>query len=387
MDFPLRSLVASRLRPIREEAGFLSDKEFTLATFDGAVPHGAEAVAGSGVGLDHFRGERILCSAHLRFTPSRHEHRMALAITDRRTVLGGWSDIKDNFNGKRFSIPHADLVATASEDGLLARSLGLVTATGKFEAPLGSSEGIKALDAFYRGMIGEVPPAARVEPPTPFPAPSADDPAGARAAADALWFEDPRARQMLQALAAKARTGEMEASVAADLVSRVVLAHRSRGGGAGMQDALWISPMSVADFGHTLLRIYGTAQQHGEPHPGVHSADFGFDPKRDPIVTVLDGVDVASYFVLGVGLAPTRLIGGAIAEAIMRKDPIRQLRFVFGERPGFTGYQIHTPGRVLEDHDAQMAHRIHHALGYFAYAVLERRCALGWGPAYADLWR
>jgi len=385
MEVPVRNLVSSLLRPIQEKSS-LADSEFQLATFDAAIPIGAEAVAGSGVGLDHWAGERVLCAALLRLTPKGHEHRLALAVTDRRTALGGFSDIKGNFNGKRFSIPHAELVRAESKTGLLSSYLGLVTARGKSEVPLSSTAGITALDAFYRALVAQVPPAARVEPPTPFPAPSADDPAGARAAKEGLWFDDPAAARMLDVLAAHAQHGSMEPSHVTDLVARVVVAHRARGGGPGMRDGLWVSPMSATDLGATLLRIYGNPQQHGEPHPGVYSADFAFDPRRDPILTAMDGLGVASYFVLGVGFSPTSLVGGAIAEALMRKDPVRQLRFVFGDRGGFAGYQIQTPGRVLEDHDAAMAHRIHQILLHFAYAVLERRCALGWQASYADLW-
>lgn len=91
--------------------------------------------------------------------------------------------------------------------------------------------------------------------------------------------------------------------------------------------------------------------------------------------------------VLGVGFSPTKVLGGAIAEALMRKDPVRQLRFVFGDRQGFCGYRIETPGRLLEDHDAAMAHRIHQALIRFASATIERRCALGWQPTTAELFQ
>lgn len=380
----LRGLVSSQLRPVQEKSG-LADLEFQLATFDAAVPIGAEAVSGSGVGLDHFAGERVLAGALLRLTPKGHEHRLALAVTDRRTCLGGWSDIKGNFNSKRFSITHAELQRMESKTGLLSAYLGLVTARGKHEVPLGSTDGIKMLDGFYQALLAQVPVEARVEPPTAWPSASADDPAGARAAAQSLWFQDPAATGMLETLDRNLREGRMEPAVAADLVGRVVLAHRARAGGPGMRDGLWISPMSAMDLGCTLSRIYGAPRAHGEPQPGVYSADFELDPRHDPLLTALDGIGVASYVVLGVGFSPTKLIGGAIAEALMRKDLVRQLRFVFGDRPGFSGYQVQTPGRILEDHDAAMAHRLHQTLGHFAYSVLERRCALGWQPTYAEL--
>ncbi|MBI2894688.1 MAG: hypothetical protein HYY06_14130 [Deltaproteobacteria bacterium] len=384
MEFPLRSLVSSQLAAVQEKSGF-TDTEFQLATFDAAVPIGAEAVAGSGVGLDHFAGERVLAGALLRLTPKGHEHRLALAVTDRRTALGGWSDIKGNFNGKRFSIPHTELLSTDSKTGLLSAYLGLVTARGKEEVPLVSTDGMKMLDGFYKTLLVQIPPEARVEPATPWPAPAPDDPAGARTAAQSLWFQDPAAARMLETLDGNVRAGRMEPAIAVDLVGRVVLAHRARAGGPGMRDGLWISPMSALDLGCTLAGIYGPPRAHGEPHPGVYSADFELDPRHDPLLTALDGLGVASYVVLGVGFSPTKLIGGAIAEALMRKDLVRQLRFVFGDRQGFCGYQVQTPGRIFEDHDAAMAHRLHQTLGHFAYSVLERRCALGWQPAYSEL--
>lgn len=378
MDYPLRSLVAARVRPLEEKSGF-ADREIRIATFDGAAPIGAEAIAGCGVGLDHFAGERVLCAYLLRVTPKGHEHRLALAFTDRRTVLGGWSDIKGNFNGKRFSIAHAELQRVVADKGMMASSLDFFGPAGKHEVPLNSAPGLEMLAGLYQTMLTEVPPAARVEPPTAFPAPADDDPAGARAALQGLWYADPAATRMLELLDRKVRAGEHTPAIAADLVGRVVLAHRSLMGGPGMREGLWVSPMSAADLGDTLVRIYGAPRAHADVQPGVHSVDFEFDPQRDPLFTAIDGLGVASYLVLGVGFSPTGLIGGAIAGALMRKDPVRYLRFVFGDRPGCAGYQIQTPGRVLEDHDAALAHRIHQTLLRLGYAVIERRCATGWG--------
>jgi hypothetical protein len=43
-------------------------------------------------------------------------------------------------------------------------------------------------------------------------------------------------------------------------------------------------------------------------------------------------------------------------------------------------------GVGLEQTDAMVAHQIHQLLIHSTPAVLERRCALGWGPSYHELW-
>ena len=238
---PVRSLVASCLRPMADQSSLL-DSEFELALFDAAGRIGAEAVAGSGSGLDHFRGERVLAAMRLRETPRGHEHRLSCAITDRKTVLSGWSSTKGGFNPSRFAVAHAELVRIESKDSMLSSHVTLFTAQGKH--PLTFVKATGMLAQFYRAMLAQIPPDARVEPPTAWTRTTREDPSGARSAAAELYVDDPSIRSILETLDEAVRSGRAPASDAHEMVRRVVLAHRSAVGGPGAGPRGWISPMS-----------------------------------------------------------------------------------------------------------------------------------------------
>lgn len=378
-DSPLRQLVAAQLRPLENKSSFL-DTEFYFNLFDAAGPLGAEAVAGCGEGLDLHAGERVLAAMLARETPKGYEHRLACAITDRRTVLSGYSSMKGGHNAKRFSLRHDQVMQVESKEGVLSNFVALISPHGKFE--LTFPDATSMLDGFYRTMAMQVPYAGRCEPPTPFLTPSEADPAGAQSAAQALWVQDTQAAGLLALIDQRTKSGEWSTDVGRDLAGRVVLAHRSRCGGPGMHEGGWISPMSAQDFGHTLTSIFGPPTAHQVPQPGTDWLDFYVDPNRDPFGPVLDALGVASYFALGVGFAP----GKVIAHALMKKQPVTQLRFMFNEGQGFSRFQIQTPpGVPLERVDAFMAHRAHQALIHSACRVLERRCELGWQVPYEQL--
>jgi hypothetical protein len=378
-DSPLRQLVMAQLRPIEKKSSML-DTEFYFNVLDAAGPIGAEAVAGCGEGLDLHTGERVLAAMLSRDTPKGYEHRLACAITDRRTVLSGYSSMKGGHNPKRFSVRHDQVVQVDSKEGVLSDYVALITPHGKFE--LTYPEATSMLAGFYRTMAMQIPYAARCEPPTEFLTPSEQDPTGAQSAAQRLWVQDAQAAQLLALIDQRAKAGELSAEMGQDLASRVVLAHRARCGGPGMNEGGWISAMSGDDFGHTLTSIFGPPTAHQVPQPGTNWLDFYVDPNRDPFGPLFDALGVASYFALGVGFSP----GGVIAHAMMKKQPVTQLRFMFNDAQGFSRFQIQTPpGIPLERADAFMAHRAHQALIHSAFRVLERRCQVGWDVPYQQL--
>src|SRR5688572_30082223 len=95
--------------------------ELVLSVFADAREAGVEAITGSGVGIDLHAGERILASALFVDRPRGYEHRLALAITDRRSSLSGWSDISGpgTLSHRRFSLPHAELARVEVKSGML----------------------------------------------------------------------------------------------------------------------------------------------------------------------------------------------------------------------------------------------------------------------------
>lgn len=378
-DSPIRGLVGQMLRPLSRTPGILDTSEAYLDLFDGAARHGAEALAASGVGLDHVAGERVLASMFVGDTPKGFEHRLAGAITDRRIVVGGYSSTKGAFNKDRWSVELHAIQRVEHKKSLLKNAVILHTAQGNQE--LTFAEATEQLGPLLQAIATQVPPEQRREPPTPFVDPTDEDPSGAEGAASRLWFEDPPARQMLERVYHATASGQMDATVAADLVRRVVFAHRSRASGPGMIEGTWVSPMSAKDLGHTLIRIYGQPIEHSQPQPDVDVLDFRIDPKRDYLGAAMKGAGMA----VGLAINPTRAIGRAIGHAMIKKSPVTALRVVFTDRPGHARYRLQARGAALEHANAKMAHGIHQALIYASYAVLDRRTQHGWQTDYAQL--
>ncbi|MGC4079462.1 MAG: hypothetical protein QM702_20965 [Rubrivivax sp.] len=363
---PLRTLVGQALRPFQKPRGVLDTVEIAIALWDQAGPIGAEAIGGSGVGLDLFAGERVLASCFMRDTPKEWaDHRLSCAITDRRTSLSGWSSITGmgTLNDKRFSVLHTDVQRVEVKSGMLSNHVSLFTAQGKHDLTFPKIEG--TLGAFYN-MLVRMPYEQRREPPTPF-----DEPPPAHA----LWAHDPPAYAMLEGAA---RHG---GETAKDFTARVLLAHRARVTGPGMNDGWWISPMAARDLGHTLARIFGQAVAHAQPSPGVEHLDFRIDPRRDPLDAAVTALGVASYLALGVGYS----LGGAIAKSLREKAPVTFLRVAFSDRKAHSGYQLYTNIATLERADALMAHKLHQILAAASYDVLARRIERGWDVPYHAL--
>jgi hypothetical protein len=366
---PMRALVGQYLRPFHKARGVLDDMELTLAVFDAAQAAGAEAIAGCGVGLDHLAGERVLAACLLRETPRDVEHRVTCAITDRRTALSGWSSIAGplSANDRRFSVLHREIARIDSKSSMLHHHVSLLTPQAKYD--LRFPKITEMLAAFYGALLQYVPHEQRWEPPTPLVNPSAP--------AESLWMHDPHAYAMLHG--AVRHGGDF----AHDFLTRVVLAHRSRLGGPGMTDGMWISPMSARDLGQTLVRVFGAPMAHARPSPGYEQLDFYVDPQRDPLGDVAAGLGLAASIVF---LSP-RGIGRAIARAMTKKTPVTFVRVVFTDRKSHAGYQIFTQGGPLERFDSLMAHKLHQVLIAASYDVLARRIERGWDLDYYALFR
>ena len=376
----IRALVAG-LQPFHRAPGLLDTNELLLSRFADARGHGTEAVTGSGVGLELASGERILASALSVDRPKGHEHRLAVAITDRRTAISGWSDIAGplTHNSRRFSVLHADVDAVDVKTGMLKHHVALLAGASRHELPLG--ELVAPLGAFYQALVAQIPKASRLEPPAPLLTPGESDPTGARGAVRALWSEDPLARQMLEALERNHRERGMPVEMARDLAARVVLLHRSAQGAPAMRDGRWISPLSAGDLGHTLVRIFGAPTAQEAPQPGVTLLDFRLDPRRDVLADAVTALGVASYVAAGVGFAPGKVLAGAM----LRKQAVTQLRVMFAEQAGGAAYKLLAPALPLEQCDARIAARVHLALTSAAYPVLVGRAERGWAPSYAEL--
>ena len=365
------------LQPETKNSSFLGE-EFRVGVQDGAMDIGAEAIAGSGVGLDHYAGERVIAAILRRTENKGNEGRLAMAITDRRTALSGWASIKGAFNTHGGSVMHSQIERIEAKEGLVQAYFKLFGPGAMLEVLY--MDYSKKLERLYQA-IQMVPHAHRVEPPTPFVTPSDHDPTGAQTAAAALWMQDDAALRMLHTIDGMVRQQQISPQMGIDFVSRIMLAHRSRCGGPGMKDGIWLSPMTTDDFGYTLQHIYGAPVSQRQIAPGRWAFDFYLRPGSDPMGKAATALGVASFYALGVGYS----LGGVIAGELMKKTPLTNITFEFADLPSACGYRIHTPVGPIEKNEALMASQIHQTLLGISYQVLERRAQIGWDRPPAQL--
>jgi hypothetical protein len=374
----LRQLVANTFRPVRQPAGMMQD-ELEVALFADAARPGPRAVAYGGAGLDLMGGECLLLALGTHSAQRGFEHRLAAAITNRRTLVGGWSNVKGPLNDVRRSILHDDVLRCDLKRGLINVKFDVVTHHGTLDLQALYGH-CTEFDAFFKGLT-QIPAGHRAEPPMSPPAPSEGDPTGARAAMASLWFADEHAHQLLELAAAGVEDGALDPATAADMVARVVLAHRTACSGPAGYGTSFLSPLSADDLGNVLARALGRPSSYAEPQPGLHWLDFAVDPSGRSIGGALKALGVASYLGLGVGFSPGRMIAGEM----MKKQPVTAVRFQYADVPGGCAYEMYANGVRLENAEAEMAHGIHELLLHSAWPVLERRCQVGWQLPYAQL--
>jgi hypothetical protein len=374
----LRQLVANTFRPVQRPAGMMQG-ELEVALFADAARPGPRAIAYGGAGLDLMGGECLLLAVGTHTVQKGFEHRLAAAITNRRTVVGGWSNVKGQLNDVRCSIMHDEVLRSEMKSGLLTVKFDVVTHHGAIALPSLYGE-CKEFDAFFKGLT-QIPAGHRAEPAMPPPGPSEGDPTGARAAMASLWFSDAHAHELLELAAATVDDGTLDPATGADIVARVVLAHRTACSGPAGYGTSFLSPLSADDFGNVLVHALGQPAGYSAPQPGLHSLDFAVDPSGGSIGGALKALGVASYLGLGVGFSP----GGMIAGEMMKKRPVTAIRFQYADVPGGCAYEMYANGARLEHAEAEMAHGIHELLLYSAWPILERRCQVGWQLPYAQL--
>ncbi len=368
MTTPLRDLVSRTLAP-------------TLPVFDDAVSAGREGVIGGGVGLDVMTGERILASAEEIIRPKKGiEHRLVLAITDSRTCLSGVSTIKGGFNGKGGSALFNELTGMSSKDGLMSAYVKLQHPAGELTLTFA---GTKNLIAFYEGLK-QIPAAQRVAPPVPLTSPSADDPTGAQSARMGLLRPDSTAEMLFATIEQAVAANAYDVQSGAELVRRVALSARIRLAGAGGAKGRWLCALPAMDLGPLLFHLFGQGQ-HTTPQPGVHSIDFANFQRANQGRPVWRKAFGAAVAVDKAFSDPTKMVGQAIASAMMKKQPVKVLRFMFADLEGCSGFRTLSPNQSLSSYDAILAYQIHVALARATDAVLARRVHVGWQVPFEQL--
>jgi hypothetical protein len=363
----LRQLVQSTLRPSKRPSSH-SDGELEVGLFGGAAVPGARAVAYGGQGLDLAGGECVLAAIGSHAEPQGFHHRLGVAITNRRTIYGGWSSIKGNYNDVRATVMHEEVVGLDMKKSLVSLKFDVLTPRGPqnlvhFFAKVPEAE------AFFRGLA-QIPFGHRAEPALPLVAPSSGDPIGAHAALASLWYQDDRASAMIGALHHVFERGAIDPGTAVDLIGRVLLAHRAVPSGPAGWGNGFLSPICADDLGHVLCGALGQPLRYEQPQPGMHWLDFRYDPQRDTLSPALAALGIASFFALGIGFSPGRMI----AAEMMRKQPLNVIRFAFADVQGGCAYEIYGNGRRIEPVEAELGHAFHQLLVHAAWPVLERRC-------------
>jgi hypothetical protein len=376
----IQQLVAAQLQPLHDNSA-VAESELSVATFQHAQPLSAELVAFSGAGLDHYGGELMLAAALLHNTPRGYQHRLLWGVSSQRTRIGGWSSTKGGFNDRHTSVAHHELVRVEVKDGMLDSYVKLHTPRGEELLRFGKATAM--IGRFYQALMQQPAP-QRMVPPRPFPQPSAEDPAGAQAASQGFWREDPDALALLVGIDERVRSGFIDAGVGYDLSCRILLAHRSAFAGPGIASGpgQWLSPMSLDDLGHTLVGIFGPPTQQNVDGQGWTWLSFALDPQRDALSPALSALGIAAYISLGVGFSP----GKVIAHQMLQREPLTAIHVGMHSGSASSVYTLRTPRGPLEQVDAMMSHQLHQALIHSAMPVLGRRCSLGWGPSYAELW-
>jgi hypothetical protein len=132
----------------------------------------------------------------------------------------------------------------------------------------------------------------------------------------------------------------------------------------------FLSPLCADDLGHVLCGALGQPLRYEQPQPGMHWLDFRYDPQRDTLSPALAALGIASFFALGIGFSPGRMI----AAEMLRKPPLNVIRFAFADVQGGCAYEIYGNGRRIEPVEAELGHALHQLLVHAAWPVLERRC-------------
>lgn len=374
----LRQLVHHTLRATKRPAGMMQG-ELEVGLFGNAAGPAARAAAYAGCGIDVAHGECLLAGIYTHDEHRGFEHRLVGAVTSRRTIFGGYSTVKGHLNELRGSVDHDEVIGFEAKTGLVSAKCEVLTTRGPLNF-LGLWSRFPEIEVFFRGLL-QLPMGQRGEPPMPLAAPTHDDPTGAHAALAQLWFPDDRTHALLAATIDAVHRGAIDVASAADLVARIQIAHRSTCSGVAAAGHAFCSPLSADDLGHVLAGVLGAPIGYGNPQPGVHCLDFRIDPTRDSLSPTLTALGIASFFAVGIGFSPGRMI----AADLMKKQPVQAIRVVYYDVPGGCAYELYANGRRLEVGEAELAHALHLLLLHSAWPVLERRCRSGWQMPYPQL--
>jgi hypothetical protein len=363
----LRQLVQTTVRPIKRPASAMKG-ELEVGLFGFAAGPAARAASYAGIGLDVVHGECLVGGIHGYEENRGFEHRFAAAITNRRTIFGGWSTVKGALNDARGMVEHEAVMGVDAKTGLVSSKFDVLTPHGPQNFVQFSFHCAEA-EKFFRGLT-QIPMGHRADPPMPMPGPTPEDPTGAHAALASMWFGDERTHALLAAVVESANRGALDPTSAADLVQRIQLAHRASCSGVAGLGQSFLSPLFAEDIGHVLVGVLGQPIGYGNPQPGVHCVDFRIDPRRDSLSPALKALGIASFFALGIGFSPGRMI----AADMMKKQPVNAIRVAYWDVQGGCAYELYANGRRLEHGEAEMAHALHQLLLHSAWPVLARRC-------------
>ena len=353
--------------------------ELEVALFGAAVGPAARAASYAGTGIDVVNGECLLAGMFTYEESRGYGNRFVAAVTNRRTIFGGWSTAKGFLNDVRNAVEHDAVMGIDAKQSMLSAKCDVHTPYGPKDFGNFWSR-YKEIENFFRGLL-QIPVGYRSDPSTPLPGPTPDDPTGAHAALASLWFPDERTHALLAATIDAYHQNTIDLASAVDLVGRLQIAHRSMCSGVAASGQSFLSPLSADDLGHVLMGAFGRPMGYGNPQPGVHCLDVGIDPTRDSLSPALKALGIASFVGLGIGFSP----GGMIAAEMLKKQPVRAIRFTYWDVQGGCAYEMHANGKRLEVGEAEMAHAIHQLLLHSAWPVLERRCRIGWQTPYPQL--
>ena len=369
----IRALVARHFQDGQGKS--IDGTQHEVRTGAGAIALGVEAAAMSGHGLDLLGSEQVLAAVLRKATNKGDETRGVMAVTNRRTILGGWTSCRGGLNGIALSLDHAAITSAKVMNGLLRFGIELQTTTGQDGKNIVffMSE-YKKIGDFYRELSG-LAPQARFEPAMPSLA--ANDPTGLASIGSALWYDDPGLRDALVALDRQHADGQVSPEAVLDHVKRLLLAHRCRFAGPACAGRAMATALSSSDLARVLSETFGAPTTTvGQDGTSVH--DFTVDPTQDRVSPALTALGIASYFTVGVGFS----VGSMIARGMLRKDPIEALRVTCGDMDAGCWYTLTTNKGDPHQDEAMFAGSIHQLVAARAPHVAQWRAHAGWNATW-----
>ncbi len=325
-----------------------------------------DAIATSGAGLDHVRGEHAVALAD---ASAKKKFDLFVFLTDRRFAA--------RFDDERWQFAYADLQAVTPNPSIWKPTLK-VAAGGRIHEVLIEYDFVEPIGRFLQAICA-MDPRLRGPQDDPLGAPAtAEDPTGALATAHGGAGQEPRANLLLRLVYEQTRKGTTSVDEGVDVVRRTDLFARTLRFGRGAKEGWWLSPLSANDLTFAFASIFGRPHAHHRAG-NVATYDFHLQGTSSGVgkAVASSALGLASMAVLGVGWVSTP------------GNTLKQFRLVATDTPASCSFTLHG----VEGSDLPLLHttfprfvgKVHSILRDVEADLLLRRAAFGAAPGPDEL--